>query len=156
EDVVVVELALADGEVVLLDLLLGALDALGDPLVGDDLALLHAELVHHLGGAVVPEEAHQVILERDVELALAGVALTAGAAAELEVDAAGLVALGAEDGEAALLLDRVRDLDVGAAPGHVGRDRDGALAAGLGDDLGLALGAVLPRVEDVVRDVLAL
>ena len=40
--------------------------------------------------------------------------------------------------------------DVGAAAGHVGRDRDGALAARLRDDLGLAL--VLLGVQHVVLD----
>src|SRR5256886_10524200 len=38
--------------------------------------------------------------------------------------------------------------DVGAAAGHVGRDGHGALAPGLGHDLGLAL--VVLRVEDLV------
>ena len=42
-----------------------------------------------------------------VEAALAGVALAAGAAAELVVDAAALVALGAEHVEAAELADLV-------------------------------------------------
>ncbi len=44
--------------------------------------------------------------------------------------------------------------DVGAATGHVGRDRDRALSAGLGDDVRLAL--VLLRVEDVERNALLL
>ena len=132
----------------------------------------------------------------------ARVALAAGAAAQLVVDAARLVALGAEDVEAArgdhlvVLLGglhlelrgapgqaRPLDLagleglvgspsmagvglgadlvlghhlrvaaedDVGAAAGHVGGDGDRALAAGLGDDLGLAL--VVLGVQHVVRD----
>src|SRR6185312_12063488 len=42
--------------------------------------------------------------------------------------------------------------DVGAATGHVGRDRDRALAAGLRDDRRLAL--VLLGVEDVERQAL--
>ena len=44
--------------------------------------------------------------------------------------------------------------DVGAATGHVGRDGDGALAAGLRDDVRLVL--VLLRVQDGVRDALLL
>ena len=40
--------------------------------------------------------------------------------------------------------------DVGAAAGHVRGDRDGAFAAGLGDDLGLAL--VVLGVEHFVLD----
>ena len=46
------------------------------------------------------EQAHQVVLQAQVEPALAGVALTAGTAAELVVDPAGLVALGADDEQA--------------------------------------------------------
>ena len=48
------------------------------------------------------------------------------------------------------------ELDVDAAAGHVGRDRDGAGAAGLGDRLALALGVLGLGVEHRVRDALAL
>ena len=47
------------------------------------------------------EQPHQVVAEREVEPRLARVALTAGAAAQLVVDAARLVPLGAEDVEPA-------------------------------------------------------
>ena len=43
------------------------------------------------------EKTHKVVLEGDEETGLAGVALTSGASAELVVDAAGFVALGADD-----------------------------------------------------------
>ena len=114
-----------------------------------------------------------------------GIALTAGAPAQLVVDPAALVALRADDVQAAAghhlaplrealrveLRERRRIIgvllaaaalrereelrvsaqhDVGAAAGHVGRDGDGALAAGLGHDLGLAL--VLLGVQHVVLD----
>src|SRR6185312_2572605 len=100
-----------------------------------------------------------------VEARRAGVALTTGAATELVVDAARLVPLGADDVEAAgfehlvvfglplvavAILWLATENDVGAAAGHVGRDRDGALAAGFGDDRGLAL--VLFGVEHFQLD----
>ncbi len=72
------------------------------------------------------------------------------AAAQLVVDAPRLVALGAEDVQAAELAHAVAELDVDAAAGHVRRDRDGADLAGVLDDLGLAL--VLLGVQHVVRD----
>ena len=53
------------------------------------------------------EQPHQLVLEREVEAALARVALAAGAASQLVVDAAALVALGAEHVEAAELADLV-------------------------------------------------
>ena len=64
-----------------------------------------------------------------------------------------LVALRPEHVEAAELAHLVVDLDVDAAAGHVRRDRDRALQAGVDDDLALAL--VLLGVEDVVRDAAA-
>ena len=64
-------------------------------------ALLHAEALHQALHAVGAEDAQQVVLEREVEARRAGIALPAAAAAELVVDAARLVALGAEDVEAA-------------------------------------------------------
>ena len=47
------------------------------------------------------EDAHQVVFEREIEARGAGIALAAGAAAKLVVDAAGFVPLGAEDVQAA-------------------------------------------------------
>ena len=146
-------------------------------------------LPHHVLEAVGAEDAHQVVFERQEEARRAGVALAAAAAAQLVVDAPRLVALGADDVEAAggedllLVLRRLRAVssarqllrtaclalgislraaarrglgiaaehDVGAAAGHVGRDRDGARRARLGDDLGLAL--VELGVQDDVRDL---
>ena len=47
------------------------------------------------------EDAHQVVLKREVEARAAGVALASGAAAQLIVDAAGFVAFRAHDVQAA-------------------------------------------------------
>src|SRR3982750_2410328 len=46
------------------------------------------------------------------------------------------------------------EFDVGPAAGHVRRDRDGTWLPRAGNDLGFAL--VVLRVENVVRDALAL
>ena len=99
--VVVLEQVLADGEVLRLDLLLRALDGACDHAVLDRHALFHAEPLHQARDAVRPEDAHQVVFERQVEARRAGVALAAGAAAQLVVDAPRLVPLGAEDVQAA-------------------------------------------------------
>ena len=85
-------------------------------------------LLHERRDAVHPiaaEQAHEVVLEREVELRHARVALTTGTATKLVVDAARLVALGADDRETA----RLDDLHV-----LVGAD-----ALGLGERLGLLL-----------------
>ena len=131
----------------------------------------------------IAEDPHEIVVEREIETARARIALTAGSAAQLVVDAPRLVALGADDVQAAHLEDlRVAlrpvvvelgdhrlgrrlepralarevaaEHDVRAAAGHVGRDRDGAGPARLHDDLGLAL--VVLRVQHLVRDALLL
>ena len=98
---------LADLEVARLDLLLRLLQRLVDPGMDDRLALLEAELAQHAVHALGAEDAHQVVFERQEELGGAGVALAAGAAAQLVVDAPALVALGADDVEAAGLRHHV-------------------------------------------------
>src|SRR5262245_16521203 len=150
--VVVLEDVLAHDEVLLLDLLLRALDLPAEDLRLHRLVLRDLEALHDPLDPVAGEQAHEVVLAREVKPRLAGVALTAGAAAQLVVDAAGLVALGAEDVQAAQLAYLVVDLDVDAAARHVRGDRHGALDAGVLDDLGLA--CVLLRVQDVVADAL--
>src|SRR5207249_7578507 len=94
-------------EVPRLDLLLGALDGPGHHAVLDRDSLLHPEALHQPGDAVRPEDAHQVVLEGEVEAGGARVALAAGATAQLVVDAARLVSLGSEDVQAAQRHDRV-------------------------------------------------
>ena len=67
----------------------------------------------HAVELVGAEDAHQIVFERQKELRVAGVALAAGTAAQLVVDAPALVPLGAEHVKAAgaeRLLLQPRDL----------------------------------------------
>ena len=83
--------------------MLGALDGLGNDLVLDGHVVAHIGRDHHLGDAVhlvAAKQAHQIVLERQVELGLARIALTAGTATQLVVDTTGLMALGADNGQA--------------------------------------------------------
>ena len=100
-DVVVLEHVLAHEEVLLLDAALGLLDLLGQHPGLDRLLVAlvvdRAEAVEDLVDPVAGEQAHEVVLGRQEEARLAGVALAAGAAAQLVVDAPRLVALGAAD-----------------------------------------------------------
>ena len=130
DDVVKLDDVLADVEVVAFDAGLGGLDGAGDDLVLDRDIVVHSEPVHDAGDAVGAEAAHQFIFQRDEETRVARVALAAGTAAELVVDAARFVALGADDVQAAQLGDAFAELDVGTATGHVGGDRDRAGLAG--------------------------
>ena len=74
---------------------LGGGDALADELGLDGDVFLHAQPQHEVLHALAAEDAHQIVLQREIEARAAWVALAAGASAELIVDAAGLVALGA-------------------------------------------------------------
>ena len=122
----------------LLDPLLGGLDALVEPGMLELLALLHAEGLHDLGHAVgCAEVPHEVVLEADVEAGTARISLTRAASAQLAVDAARLMPLGAQDEKSAQLGDAFTELNVSSAAGHVRRDGDGSTHTGARDDLGL-------------------
>ena len=121
--VVEFEDVLAHVEVARLDLLLRLLQRLVDPGMDDRLVLLQAEPGEHAVELVGAEDAHQVVFERQEELGMAGIALAAGAAAQLVVDAPALVPLGAEHAKAAggerLLLQRATWARISAARGRL-------------------------------------
>src|SRR5688572_31713483 len=83
------------------------------------------------------EGRYQVLVEREDRLAASRVALARAATEELPVDARRVVEFGGDDVQAARLGDAGPQLDVGAAPGHVGGDGEAARLAGARDDLGL-------------------
>ena len=127
--IVVLEDVLAGLEVPGLHLALGIFNGVGEHLLFDGSVLVHAQLLHHAHHPLRAEQAHDVVLQGEIEAALARVAL---AAAELVVDAAGLVALGAQDEQAAYLTDLVR------------------LSADLVLVLGLRLGVLLAGIQDLL------
>jgi len=92
----------------------------------------------------------ELVLERGVEPGRSLVALAAGAAAELVIDPARLVALRADDMEPAELAHALAKEDVHAAAGHVGREGHRTLLPRARDDERLAL--VVLRVQDIVLD----
>ena len=108
---------------VLLDVLLRGLDgAVEQAAVADGLALGDPFLDELEQAVVAGEEAQQVILEGEEKTGGAGVALACAPSAQLAVDTAGLVPLGAHDVQAADGFHALAKLDVGAASGHVGCD----------------------------------
>jgi hypothetical protein len=124
EHLVVLEDVLADLGVLRLDLGLRALDLRRHHLGLDGQVLGDVEPVHDGLDRAGTEAAHQLVLQRQVEARLARVALPAGAAAQLVVDPARLVPLGAEHVEApgvddllALLLAQLLPLVDGVVPG---------------------------------------
>src|SRR5262249_21047814 len=110
--VVVLEDVLARDEVLLLDLLLRVLDLLREDAGLHRLVVRDLEAVHDVVDPVSSEEPDELVLPREIEARLARVALTSRAATELVVDAARLVALGAEHVETAELGHALAELDV--------------------------------------------
>ena len=94
DDVVVFNEVFADVEVVSLSFDLGIFDGFADGFALDGGVVFHSP-VHKALDGVAPEAAEQVVVKGDVEAGFAGITLPAGAAAELVVDAARLVAFGA-------------------------------------------------------------
>ena len=71
-------------------------DRLVDPGMDDRLAFLEPEAPQHRIHPLGAEDPHQIVFERDKEFRGAGIALAAGAAAQLIVDAPALVPLAAD------------------------------------------------------------
>ena len=103
------------------------------------LALGHAHGLEHLHQTVGTEQAQQIVLQRQIEAGFTRVALSAGTSAQLVVDTAGLMALGADDLQSAQLLGLVVQLDIRTTAGHVGGDGHGAVKACVRYDLRLQL-----------------
>ena len=152
--VVILERALADLEMVFLDVLLCLLDGWVEHPALKRLALLHAFL--DIGKKLVAagEQPEQVVLEREKKVGGTFVTLPGATAAQLTVDAARLVPLGGDDVQPADRLDAFAKLDVGAPAGHVGGDSHRPLLPGACNDLGLLL--VVFGVEYTVDDTVFL
>ena len=125
--IIVFERAATGLIVMLLHAFLGGLDGAVEHRMRNFLALFHAEFLeppaHFVAGAVQP---HEVILEAEEKVGAAGVALPRATAAQLAVNPARFVPLGAEHMQAADTGDAVGKFDVRAASGHIGGDGDGA------------------------------
>src|SRR6185503_11066735 len=93
--------------------------------------------------------AHDVVVERQDSLVAARIALAARASEHLPIEARGLVAFGADDVQPAERRNAAAELDVGAAAGHVRRNRDASCLTRLRHDRGLD--RLISSVENLVR-----
>ncbi len=152
--VVVLEHPFPDLEVLLFHFLLSALHRPGDQTVLDGNVLLEPQAIHEAVDALSTEDAQEVVLQGDDELARSGVALAAGTAPKLVVDPPGFVPLGTQNEQSPHVDDAIAQLDVRAPTGHVGGYGDGPWLSGLSHDRRL-FGVVL-GVQDLVRDAPAL
>ena len=111
--------------------------------------LVDAQRLHHALHPLGAEQTHDVVRERDVKAALAGVALTTGTTAQLVVNAAGLVPLGADDIQAAGLAHAV---GLGVDALFVLRHALSKQSAGLEDLLVLSLGVAGGLGDDLLGE----
>ena len=96
--VVEIERAFAHQIVALLDAFLRGLDRFVEPAMLELLAFFEAEALHDFRHAIGRAEvAHEIVLEADVKARRARVALARATAAQLPIDAARFVTLGADD-----------------------------------------------------------
>ncbi len=86
--IVVFQQLLAHVKVARLNLALGAFDAAGDNAGFNGFAIGHFQAVHDRLDPVAGKDAHQRIVQAQIETRRTGVALAAGAATQLVVDAA--------------------------------------------------------------------
>lgn len=115
-------------------------------------ALEHVAIGEGLDGfAVVAVAADEIVIKGEEVAGGAWVSLAAGAAAELVIDAAAIVAGSTNDVEAAELGDAGTQDDIDPAAGHIRGDGDGAGLAGEGDEMGFVF--FVAGVEDVVGNV---
>ena len=96
DDVVVLQEVLADLEVALFNAPLTGFERLVHPRVNNGFPFLNAEPTHDCVEPVGGEDAQKIVFQADIEFRLAGIALAAGTAAQLIVDAPAFMALGAE------------------------------------------------------------
>src|SRR4051812_14614547 len=89
------------------------------------------DLRHAISGA---EVAHQIILEADVKPRGPGIALACATSTQLPIDTTGFVAFRADDIKSAPFENAGPEFNVGAAPRHVGGDRDCSRLAGASYD----------------------
>ena len=137
-----------------LDALLRLLNGTVEQPMLEFLAFLEAHALHQLHDTIAAEQAHQIILKRNKKVRRTRIALARAATAQLAVNAARFVTLGAEHVQTTNSRHALAELDVGAATRHVRGDGDGPALAGAGDDFRLLL--VILGVEDGVNQTFLL
>ena len=101
--------------------------------------LAHTQTAEHLHQLLRAEQAHQIVLQGNIEAGFTRISLTSGTSSQLIVDTAGLMALGTDDlqtsGGSGLLVQ----LDIRTTAGHVGGNGHRSCGTCLGHDLRLQL-----------------
>ena len=103
------------------------------------LSLGNSQRVKHRDHPLGTEQAHQVILQRNIKSGRAGIALTAGTPAQLVIDTSGLMPLRTDDHQAAGCLCFLIQLNIRTAARHVGGNRNRPVQARVRHDLCLLL-----------------
>ena len=138
-NLVILQQILTNTEVVALNLLLSLLDGIGKHLMLNLLIFRHAQGVENAHQTLGSEEAHQIVLQRNVETGFSRISLTSGTSSQLIVNTAGLVALGTDNLQSACFLRVLVQLNIRTTARHVGSDGNCAMLSGKGYDLCLTL-----------------
>src|SRR5260370_34148158 len=118
------------------------------------LPFLETEALHDSGHPISRAEvAHEIVFEADVKSRTAGIALARATPAQLSIYPASFVPLGADHHQTARCRYARTELNVGAAAGHVGRNRDCPRLTSTRDDLRLL--HMIFGVQHVVRNFFA-
>ena len=136
---IVLQQALTDAEVVVLDLLLCRLDRFGQRFMLDLLSFRDSQRIEHGDHPVRTEETHQIILQGDKELGFTRISLTTGTSTQLIIDTSGLMPLCTDDHQAACRSRLLIQLDIRTTARHVGRNGNGSMYACVRHDLSLEL-----------------
>ena len=149
-DLVIFQEVFTDGKVVALHLFLGVFNGLGKHPRFNGLILCHAHGINYLHGPFGTKQAHQLILQGNIEPGFAGVPLTAGTASKLVIDTSGFMAFCADDLQPAQFFHAFAQLDVRTTAGHIGGDGNSASLARQRNDLRF-LGMVF-RIQHLMLD----
>ena len=114
----------------------------------DLLSFRNAQRIKHGDHSVRTEQAHQIVLQRNIESGFTRITLTTASAAQLVVDTSGLMPLRTDDHKPSCGPGFLIQLDIRTTARHVGCDGNRPVDTGVGYDLGLHL--VELRIEHLV------
>ena len=153
-NLIILKKILSDTEVVALNLLLRFLNRRCQHLMLDLLTFRNTECVENVHQLLRTEQTHQIVFQRNEELGLTRISLTAGTTAQLVINTSGFMSLCTDDLQTACSFRLVIQLNIGTTPCHVGRDRHRTVLSGAGYNLSLFFMEL--RVQYRMRNSLAL
>src|SRR5690606_31303632 len=120
--IIILKQALTNAEIVFLNLLLCALNAVADHAVLDHITFLVSQFIHQSGNSLATEHAHQIVFERNIELRSARIALATGTTTKLSVNTSAFMSFRTDDRKSSSFLHSRSEFDIRTTTRHVGGD----------------------------------